>query len=431
MRSRAEIRGALEAVLRTVSLLILAWMLWLSLDRSHAETIVSARSANLARALHDWTSGGTAPDRISAQLDSTPSPLERDWLVALWGAGSPVSWSGDLPAGGVSVQPVRSPRGGLTVLIAAPSGADVRVSDDVGPLDTAKAARGGARFDVPAASGVIQARVGGSTARASVEDSVELRRVLVLGSAGWESKFVIAALEEDGWKVDAELPVAPGVSVRQGSAGPLDTARYSAIVVLDGSATSRAGDIARYVSSGGGLILAASAGGLDAFSPLRAGSTGRVVGGAVLASEPGATSLRSLPLIPIASLRVDAIALDRRDGSIAAAARRHGAGRVLQLGYVDTWRWRMSGGDASFAEHRAWWTRSVASVAYAPRVRTVSKQLDDAPVARLIGALGSPSSRPPASLATAAGLVSLWWLFSLLAFCLLAEWTSRRLRGAR
>lgn len=431
MRSRAEVRGKIETALRAVSLTILAWMLWLSLDRGRPEAVVSARSANLASAVRGWSRAGIAADRIAVQLDSTPSPLEREWLRALRGAGSDVRWSGDLPAAAVSVQAVASPRGGWNVLTAAPGKTRVRIADDIGTLDTADARSGGARFAVPSASGVIHAKVGGTTARAPLGDSVQVKRVLVIGSAGWESKFVVAALEEDGWKVDSDMYVARGANVRQGSLSPIDTSRYSAVVALDGSAASRASEIARYAASGGGVILAGSAGSLDAFTQIRAGAPGRAQSAPALESEPGSTTLRSLSVIPIASLRGDAIVLERRDGIIAAAARRHDAGRVLQEGYLDTWRWRMSGGDASPAEHRAWWTRAVASVAYAPHFASASNVvIDDAPVARLVEALGPSSGRPGSALA-AAGSVSLWWLFALLSFCLLAEWASRRLRGSR
>src|SRR5687768_13387097 len=96
MPSRAEIRGGLEATLRAVSLVILAWLLWSSLDREKATTVAAARSGNLDVAIRDWTSAGLAPDRIVLELDSTPSRLQRDWLRALSRSGSSLSWSGDI-----------------------------------------------------------------------------------------------------------------------------------------------------------------------------------------------------------------------------------------------------------------------------------------------------------------------------------------------
>ena len=422
----------METALRVVSVAVLAWMFWLSLDRARPETFASARSANLNNALRDWTTAGIAPDRIVAQLDSTPSDIDRDWLRALRSSGSSVTWRGELVPVALSAQAIASPRGGWAVTAAAPTTSKIMVSDEVGPLDTAVAASGGARYAIPSASGTVTARVGGSTASASLDDSVRIKRVLVLGSAGWETKFVVAALEEDGWKVDSDMRIAPGVDVSQGSLSPIDTSRYSAVVALDATAAPRATEISRYVSSGGGLVLAGASGSLDAFSALRAGATSRAVTPSVLESEPGSVDLNALRFIPIAGLRGDAIALERRNGNITAAARRHGAGRVLQEGYLETWRWRMSGGDTSPAEHRAWWTRSVASVAYAPhsRIATGTKP-DNAPVARLVAAIGPASSARPASLSSASGSISLWLLFAILSFSLLGEWASRRLRGSR
>ena len=430
MPSRAEIRGTLELALRATSFLVLAWMLWLSLDRGQPERVVSARSANIASALRDWSSAGVAPDRAAIHLDSTPSPIERDWMRALAHSGSSVTWSGNLPASAVAVHPVPSPRGGLTVLVAAPSANRVTIEDDLGLIEGTTATAGGAQFDVPSTVGQLQAKVGSTRARAVAADSIRLGRVLVLGNAGWESKFVTSALEEAGWKVDAEMRVAPSVDVTQGVLSAIDTSRYSAVVALDAAAATRASEISRYVTSGGGLVLGGVTGSLDAFASLRAGATGRVQVPSVLEGEPGSTTLESLSLLPIGSLRSDAVRLDVRRGVTAAAARRHGSGRVVQEGYIDTWRWRMSGGDDAPSAHREWWTRLVSSVAYAPTVRVAPETADHAPNAGLIEALGAPSE-PSASLATAAGSVSLWLLFAILSISLLAEWASRRLRGLR
>ena len=240
MPSRAETRARIEAVLRGASILLLAWMLWLSVDRERSDTAVSARSVNLGVALRDWSEAGIAPDRIAVDLASNPSPRERAWLSALAHSGSAVSWSGDLAPVAVATQSVASPRGGILVRAAGASGSRLSVFDEVGPIDTAEASGGGASFTVPAASGFVSARAGGgSVARTGLPDSIRIRRVLVLGNAGWEAKFVAAALEEDGWPVDASMYVAPGVSVTQGATAPIDTSRYSLVIALDGSSAAR------------------------------------------------------------------------------------------------------------------------------------------------------------------------------------------------
>jgi hypothetical protein len=434
MPSRAEIRGGLEVTLRGVSLIILAWMLWSSLDRESAATVVEARSGNLDAAIRDWTSAGLAPDRIVVELDSTPSRLQRDWLRALSRSGSALSWSGDIAPIAVSAQRIAAPRGGMVVLAATDGAQPLQLFDDVGALDTATTRNGGATFRVPAATGFIGARSAGNVARAAQPDSVRIRRLLVLGSAGWESKFVTAALEEDGWSVDAAMSVAPGVTVTQGATAPIDTSRYSAVIALDEAAAARAPEIGRYVSSGGGLVLAGSASRSAGFAALRAATPGRLEAPAALSSEAPAT-LASLGFLPASLLKGDAIPLGRSGASTVLAARRHGGGRVLQQGYLDTWRWRMSGGDESLDDHREWWSRAVASVAYAPAVRSTAENLgesaDNAPTAGVIDALGPTSSRVGPSLASAAASISLWWLFAALALCLLGEWASRRLRGMR
>ena len=431
MPSRAELRSGVETALRALSIAILALMLWVSLDRGRTESIASAHSANLAAAVRDWSASGMAPDRVSLDLQRNPVPAHRDWIRALAHAGTQLSWSGQLPAAAVSVQPVPSPRGGFTVLAAAPAANRVSIEDDLGLIEGASAAAGGAGFHLPMASGNVIARAGGTTARASLPDSVRVGRLLILGAAGWETKFVTAALEEDGWRVDAEIRVAPGVSVSQGNSSPIDTARYSAVVVLDGTAASRASDIARYVASGGGLVLSGGAASVDAFASLRAGAPGRIQSPSATEGEPGSVTVASLARFPITALRSDAIRLASDNGETVSAARRHFAGRVLQSGYSDTWRWRMSGGDDSPADHRSWWTNLVASVAYAPAVKRSVIVTDNAPYAGLVAALGPPARQPGSNLASAAGSISLWLLFAILSLSLLGEWASRRLRGSR
>jgi len=432
MPSRAETRGRIEAVLRAVSIGIIAWMLWLSLDHGRTESAVGARSATLSRGLHDWTRSGIAPDRISVQLDSVPAPRQRDWLAALRSSGSKVSWNGSLPAVGLEIQPVAAPGGGYNVLVGAPTGSAVVVADEVGALDTVRAGAGGVRMAIPSAAGVVTAEAGGTTARANLPDSLRIRNVLVIGGADWESKFVIAALEEDGWKVVAQTHLAPGVSVSQGSVNPIDTSRYSAVIALDRSASAYGSEIVRYAASGGGVILGASAAGMESLAPLRAGSSGRIDAPSAIESEPGSVTLQSLSVAPVVAMRGDAVALDRRKGIVSVAARRYSGGRIVQLGYLDTWRWRMSGGASSVADHRKWWTNAVAGVAYAPSSPLEGKPpVDDAPIARLFESLGSPSAAANVLLASTAASVSLWWLFAILSLSLLAEWVSRRTRGVR
>ncbi|HEX6575175.1 MAG TPA: hypothetical protein VF042_09390 [Gemmatimonadaceae bacterium] len=431
MPSRARIRSTIETALRALSIAVLAWMFWLSLDRGRPEKEVAASTANLGSVLKDWSRAGIAPDQVSLRLEQNPAPAHRDWIRALAHSGSTVSWQGNLPVAAVSVGRIASPAGGLSVLTAAPPNDRVTISDELGTIEGANAAGGGARFNVPAATGEIVATVGGTRAHASMPDSLRVGRVLVIGSAGWETKFVTAALEEDGWKVDTDVHIAPSILVTQGATSSIDTARYSTVIALDASAASRAGEIARFVASGGGVVLAGGTGGLVAFASIRAGAAGKAPSQAEIVGEPGAITQASLAAVPIVGLRNDAIRVESRGSETISAARRHIAGRVLQTGYIDTWRWRMSGGDEAPAEHRQWWTRVVASVAYAPAVTHSVSTADNAPVADLVAALGPQSVQSKSVLASAAGSISMWLLFAILSLSLLGEWASRRLRGQR
>jgi len=432
MPSRAETRGRIEMALRVVSVGIIAFMLWQSLDHGRIDSVVTAKTTSLGKGLRDWTRRGIAPSTISVQLDSVPSPRERDWLAALRASGSNVSWNGSLPAIGLDVQPVASPTGGYHMLVSAPAGSSVVIGDEIGPIDTVRAGNGGASVLTQSASGEISATTSGTTARATLPGTLRIRRVLVIGAADWESKFVITALEEDGWKVGAQTHLAPGVSVTQGSLNPIDTTRYSAVIALDRSASAYGSEIVRFAATGGGVIIGAAAAGVESLSPLRAGSAGRIDVPSAITSERGSVTLQSLSVLPVDALKSDAVALEKRGGSVAVAARRFGSGRVVQLGYLDTWRWRMSGGDNSVAEHRKWWTNAVAGVAYAPALtRSVIGLVGNAPVARLIESLGKPASAVKTPLASTAASVSLWWLFAILSSSLLAEWVSRRTRGVR
>jgi hypothetical protein len=269
-------------------------------------------------------------------------------------------------------------------------------------------------------------------ARSATRDSLALGRVLVLGQVGWETKFVTAALEERGWRVDARMELGPKGDVLQSAPGlrasafVVDTARYSAVVAVDSTA-ARYAQIAGYVRSGGGLVATASAVRVPALAALGAGGMERPIE----AVEPFAADTlrprRSLALRPI-SLRPDAVPLESRDAAVAVAARRVERGRVVVMGYEDTWRWRMGGGPDAVERHRDWWADLVARVAYTSRVtHPASPAIDEAPYARLVERLGSPVSAGVAG--RASRVLPIAFLFAVLALALLTEWASRRLRG--
>jgi hypothetical protein len=452
MRSRGDrVRRVVEHALRGVALAALAALFWRAV-RPPAPSGLAVAHGDVASSLARWTA--FPPGAVHVVLDAAPGQRTRDWLRALAHAGTPLRWSAARPIVPASIvaEPLAEPHRGTRVRFAASGSDPVSVGDDAGMIDTLPSG-GAAQLELAAVAGEVRATGRTFAAGASARDSVELRPVLVLSAASWESKFVIAALEERGWRVAARARVAPAVEVTQGPLGAIDTAHYAAVIALDSTAAPYAGAIARYARDGGGVILAGAAARIAGLAGVAPGAVGRRmagVAGAVASDEPRS----GLPAYHIASLRPDAIALESRDATPVIAARRASAGRVLQSGYDETWRWRMSGGDGAVAAHREWWSRLVSAVAYAPLVpvshaAAVSMvgaspdmlqpsgapldeaPLDEAPLAALIDALGAPAPLTPGLTPEPDPARATRILFALVVGSLLLEWTSRRLRGSR
>jgi len=431
MLSRAErARRAGEGALRVIAMAAIATLLWRAI-RSPVATGVDVARGDLRRALVRWTLAPATEMRVV--LDAAPDPGTRDWLRALARAGGSVRWSSSRPIGAAAVvaEPAVEPNAVTRVRLASASGEAVSLADDAGAIDTL--ARGGAReLELGTVVGAVRASGATFTATSYARDSVVLRPVLVLGAAGWESKFTIAALEERGWRVASRVQVAPNIAVTQGALGAIDTARYAAVIALDSTAVSLSNEIARYARAGGGVILGGSASRSGAFAGIAPGRVAARVAG-VAGAVTSAAPRTGLGAFPVSSPGAGAVVLESRDGVPMIAAQRLDAGRVMQVGYDETWRWRMAGGDESAAAHRAWWSRLVAAVAYAPLVPREPglTSIDETPLASLVDALGpsTPMEARPAARTDNARIT--WMLFILSAASLLAEWTSRRLRGAR
>jgi hypothetical protein len=447
MLSPAELRRRLEQTCRILALLALGALFWRTmLPPSTDAGAASARTtAALSDALPMWTT--IAPRSADLALDSIPGPATRDWLRALVAAGADVRWrqTRTLPRAAVSIETQSAPGGRSRLTLVAAPGQTVVTSDDAGTVDSASLGASGVRTLDATLEGPLSASAHGMTLRTAIRDSVLLRRILVLARAGWEGKFVVAALEEAGWRVDTRFTVAPDIAVRQGT-GPIDTARYAAVIALDESAAPSAATIARYAGDGGGVIVTASAAPVFA-AIIPARPTRRIEArlGALLTATPragldatalsptaprGEAAPSRLPS-PVSRLTESPVVLERRGTSPVVVASRFALGRVLVMAYSDTWRWRMTGGDEAVAAHRQWWSGLVASVAYAPRLPIpTTATIDPAPFASLVAALGAPSSAADGARLAPSG----WWtpaLFGLLLFALLAEWSSRRTRGAR
>lgn len=427
--STERIRTAAEWLLRTLTLALLVWCLMLALGAGRNERIETGSSATLRESLERWTTV-SSPARVHVALEHPPIGPEQDWLAALAGAGTAVEWSGpELLPTAIAMEPRADPGGGADVSVAAPPDAHVVLRDTLGALDSTRADAYGVRAYVARPRSTLQAGVGPVVASAALHDSLSLKRLLVLGAANWETKFVTAALEERGWKVDTHISVSPQTSVLQGRVSAIDTARYSAVLVLDTTAAPYAERIARYVRSGGGLLLWSPAAAVRGLAPLAAGRPGDLI------EDEGRTPReeaprRDLALVPITNLAPDAIALEHRDVHVALAARRVGAGRVIQTGYINSWRWRMAGGEDAPERHRTWLAGLVSSVAYTGRTQLHAPPTDPAPLAKLIDRLG-PSVPALDAREVSSPAAHLPWIFAALCGALLLEWLSRRTRGVR
>ncbi len=260
-----------------------------------------------------------------------------------------------------------------------------------------------------------------------------------MGHVGWESKFTIAALEEAGWSVDAQLQLSNTMRLTQGSAGAPAIGVHAVVVALDTMLGAEAAVLSRFVRAGGGLVLsgeAAAAATFSAMTPARGGARVEGSRGGFDGSDP----LLALPIRSLTAVRADAVVLERRGGAIAVVARRVEAGRVVQSAYEESWRWRMQGGASGLREHREWWTRLVAAAA--PSVRasgtaasasgggetSVLNDAEAAPRATLVHRLGPAVLHAPNRSPEPRQLHP--WLGAVAIALLLAEWASRRGRGA-
>jgi hypothetical protein len=445
MPSRGELRTRLEAGLRAVAVAALAWAAWRAAEaasrgaeRPAARLTASSLGVDLPRLT-------TRPPRaVHVDAERLPDDAQRSWLAALARAGTGVTWSaGDsvLPFA-ASHEPVAAPAPAsrFRVLGDAPWAI---VSDAVGVVDSL-AARGAAEGKGPprlratlqaATSGAVRLSVPWGTAGVAARDSVVLRPVLVVGAASWEAKFTVAALEEAGWRVVTRLTVSPDAVVTQGDAAQPDTARYAALVLLDSAAGPSPSLVRQFAERGGGVVVAGSAVRRPAYAALAAASAGARVRG-----EPGALETtdprRGLSGNALTVSARGVAVLERRGAAPVVVGRRLGAGRVVAVGYDESWRWRLEGGETSPADHRAWWSSLVASVAHAPPAtrgsggRPPHSGFDGAPFAATVAALGAPQPAPAAA-TTGTRLPVDALLFAAALLALLGEWCSRRTRGAR
>jgi hypothetical protein len=432
MRSRGN-RLRLERALRIAGMLAVA--LWIvAAARSRARRSETVRVDSLTEALPRWTQ--RAVDSIHVLIDTVPNAVNADWLAALRGTGAGVSWSASgIQPLAIETFPAADPAGGVFVLVGASGGTTRVLSDALGPIDTLPDAPGPLVARLAAVEGDIALTAGAQPARASAARAASPRRVFVSGAAGWEAKFVVAALEEEGWLVDARMFVSPAHEVWSGGAigrSMLDTARYAAVVLLDSAAAEAARGLEPFARAGGGIVFAGDATRATRAAGIAAWRTGRRET-APLGTLPGDSAWRGLaraPLEPLAGRR--SIALESRDGRPVVAVRRHYAGRVAAVGFDQTWRWRMAGEGNSSVAHGEWWSRLVGSVAARrPDAGSGSAARGAAPLAWFHDVLGAPSALVPARPASVSPQFLSHLLGAIALIALLLEWLLRRARGER
>lgn len=367
----------------------------------------------------------TGPPALRVQFENSPTAIARDSLAALVRAGRTVTWSGDIAPLAVMAEPVREP--GTRWRIAAVGSGPLILRDSLGVIDSLALA---SAVTLEPTRGPAQVVQGSTVAASTPRHMAPPRRAMVLGRVGWEARFIITALEESGWSVDARLALGREREVRQGD-GSARIERHDVVIVTDSlSANANAASLARFVRAGGGLILAGEASGAGA-PALRAISGARVqrLEEPETESFEGHEPTHALPLFALGAIAGDASLLEDREGTPAVVARRVEAGRVMQLGFAETWRWRMQGEGRSVEEHRAYWSRLAGLVARgdARPALVVADARDAAPLAALVQAIGSPSA---ASASTPAGGPPFpTWLGPIILLALLVEWGSRRRRG--
>ncbi len=382
-----------------------------------------------------------AADTIDVTLRAVPAARDRAALRALRGSGHVLRLHSDAPlvATAVAAESEWRASGGTRVQMVGGDSLAAAVSDGAGLLDSVTMEPSGLRRRTGPLEGAVQLRGRAALAAAAplIATAPAVARVFVGGAATWESRFLIAALEESGWPVDAAVTLSPKVTVTQGAVRTPSRVRHAIAIVLPGASAGTIAALPAFVRSGGGVVIVGEAARSAGLSAMRAGVPGATLSGEV-GAEAGDEPRHGLELVPMASLAPGSVALELRDGRIAVAARRIGAGRVVQVGYDNSWLWRMAGNDDAPAAHRRWWSTLLSGVVplggplSSQRTTTETDTLDAAPVAALVQDLGLPAVRTP-RIGTARApwldTVDLRWLMAIATLSLVASWTLRRWRG--
>lgn len=419
--SRVVLEWALRAA--AVGAVVLAWRDGTRPDAAGRRVVPAGALAAVAPTL-------TLADTLQLSTDTLLDAVWRAELAARRDAGAMVRWSGAVDPLVATLDREGEPAGRVRLAIAAPSGQALSFRDALGPIDSLAMIAPAMRVQLAPPSGALTLTIGRQGVPLPVPARDSLRSVVLLARAGWEAKFVAAALEEAGWPVTLRLVVRPDTATAQGRI-LVDPARTDVVIALDETAAPWAAAMTRFVQEGGGVVLGPAALSAASFRGMAPGRAGARVLPEMITIDTVAPR-RALARVPMVGLAPDAVVIERIDGAIAVAARRLGRGRVVGVGVEDSWRWRMTGPDGAPAAHRAWWSALVAAargdgnLSAAGRVRPYG-----APRVAMVAALGAPTDPPPARPAAPpdAPARGRWPLVAIGA--LLLEWASRRWRGAR
>lgn len=432
----------LGALLHGVAIICLALMLWTLLV---PPTVTVSRGAIMpdgtsSLSLASMLGGGA--DTIDVAMPAVPDARTRAGLRAVRGSGRMVRLHAPqpLPALAISAEAEWRATGGTRVQVVGGDSTRGVLRDGAGSIDSLQLDSAGYR----ARSGPVQGYIGIDAAGvrgAALPLAASLpaeARVLVTGSATWESRFVVAALEESGWLVDVAVSLSPRVTVAQGPTRIPSRSRHAIVIVLAGTPPSVLAALPAFVRSGGGVVIVGEAARAGALAAIRAGSPGATISGDV-GAEASRLPKNGLDLVPVATLAAGSVVLESRGARPAVVARRIGAGRVVQVGYENSWLWRMAGNDDAPAAHRRWWNALLSGIVplRAPVLRAVPPAehdtLDAAPLASLARDLGLPviivadvTTDTPTSVVAS---LDLRWLLALSLLTLVASWTLRRWRG--
>jgi len=438
-----RITGAVLHAIGFMCMLLLAWRLFAPrvattpLLEVGTNGVMAVSVASLLRA---------GSDSIRVTLRAPPDARTRAVLRAMRGSGQSVALTAPsaLTPVAVTVEEEWRASGGTRVQVVAGGALPLAVSDAAGLVDTVPVDAAGMRVRSGPVHGALRVDLPATHAAAAVlsAGAPDAARVLVAGEVSWESRFLIATLEEAGWPVDASIVVSPKVTISQGTGRTPSRSRHAIVVVLPGAPASVTAALPQFVRAGGGVVIVGEAARIGSLGAIRAGAPGVTIAGEI-GAEGSAAPRHGLALVPITSLAVGSVVLEARDGRTAIAARRVGAGRVVQVGYDDSWLWRMAGDDDAPVAHRRWWSSLLSGIV--PLAAPVSRgsadvehdTLDAAPVAALARELGLPHVRaePLAAVkrrtfaASVLQRLGVRWLFAVIVLSLVATWTLRRWRG--